>query len=183
MQRTAEARVLVAYATKKGSTKEVAEAVADVLREHGADVDFRRADDVTDVGAYEAVVLGGALYMGRWHSDAQRFLLKHRNALSVLPVFVFGMGPQTLEEKDVAGSRGQLDGALARVPEVEPVSVAIFGGVVDPAKLHFPFNRMSASDARDWDAIRSWAEEVSTYCRPAIVGAPNAVGARSGEGG
>ena len=54
---------------------------------------------------------------------------------------------------DVASSRSQLDRALAATPQVKPDPVAIFGGVVDPAKLRFPFNRLPASDARDWDAI------------------------------
>ena len=78
-----------------------------------------------------------------------------------MPVAVFGMGPATLEEKDVASSRKQLERALRKAPEVKPVSVAIFGGVVDPAKLRFPFNRMPASDARDWDAISAWTADVA----------------------
>jgi hypothetical protein len=52
------------------------------------------------------------------------------------------------------------------VPELEPLSVAIFGGVVDPAKLPFPLNRMPASDARDWAAIEAWAEEVAARIGP-----------------
>jgi menaquinone-dependent protoporphyrinogen IX oxidase len=71
------------------------------------------------------------------------------------------MGPRTLDEHEVAGSRAQLDKALAHTPEVAPVAVAIFGGVVDPDKLRFPFNHMPASDARDWDAIEAWADEVA----------------------
>ena len=153
--------VLVAYATKSGSTREVAEAVAGTLRDHGLDADVRPAREIGAVGGFDAVVLGGALYMGRWHSDARGFLRRHRAALAALPVAVFGMGPRTLEESEVAESRKQLDRALGDVPEVEPVSVAIFGGVVDPSRLRFPFNRMTASDARDWEAIRAWAAEVS----------------------
>jgi hypothetical protein len=71
------------------------------------------------------------------------------------------MGPLTMEENAVEGSRKQLGHALGKVPEVEPVAVAIFGGVVDPQKLHFPFSHMQASDVRDWDAIRAWADEVA----------------------
>jgi menaquinone-dependent protoporphyrinogen oxidase len=114
---------------------------------------------VTEVGhlrGYDTVVLGGALYAGRLHKDARRFLARHREALSVRSVAVFAMGPGSLEPSAVAGSRAQLDRALAKVPEIEPISVAIFGGVVDPAKLRFPFNRMPASDARDWTAIEAW---------------------------
>jgi hypothetical protein len=47
-----------------------------------------------------------------------------------------------------------------KVPEVHPAAVAIFGGVVDPKRLRFPFNRMPASDARDWASIRAWAGSV-----------------------
>lgn len=57
-------------------------------------------------------------------------------------------------------SRQQLDRALAKAPDLVPVSVRIFGGVVDPAKLRFPFTRMDAADARDWTAIDEWADEV-----------------------
>jgi menaquinone-dependent protoporphyrinogen oxidase len=153
--------VLVAYATSRGSTQEVAEAVAATLRRHGLSVDVQPASAVKSLAPYEGVVLGGALYTGRWHGDARAFLQQHRHALANRVVAVFGMGPRTLEEQDVAGSRVQLRKALSKVPEVTPRSVAIFGGVVDPAKLRFPFNRMPASDARDWDAIDAWATEVA----------------------
>ena len=141
-------RILVAYATQHGSTEEVADAVAERLREQGVDVETRLA-------------LGGALYMGRWHADARRFLKRHRRALAAKPLAVFAMGPAPATDEALAESRAQLDRALAKVPEVEPLAVTIFGGVVDPSKLSFPFNRMPASDARDWDAIRSWADEVT----------------------
>jgi len=153
--------VLVAYATKRGSTREAAEAVAATLAEQGLSVDVRPASAVTSLSRYQAVVLGSALYTGRLHGDAPAFLRQHRHALAKRRVAVFGMGPRTLDEHDVAASRAQLDKALAKASKVTPRSVAIFGGVVDPAKLRFPFNRIPASDARDWDAIESWATEVA----------------------
>jgi menaquinone-dependent protoporphyrinogen oxidase len=148
-------RALVTYASKHGSTREVAERVAEVMRGAGADVDVMPAAEVGHLRGYETVVLGGALYAGRLHKDARRFLARHRDALSVRRVAVFALGPQKLEQS--AGSRTQLDRALAKVPEIEPIAVAIFGGVIDPDKLRFPFNRMPASDARDWAAIEAWA--------------------------
>ena len=148
---------LVAYASKHGSTREVAERVAEVMRRSGLDVDVMPASNVGHLRGYDTVVLGGALYTGRLHKDARSFLARHRDPLSVRSVAVFAMGPRTNEPSDVAGSRAQLDRALAKTPEIEPVSVAIFGGVVDPDKLRFPFNRMPASDARDWPAIEAWA--------------------------
>ncbi len=168
MTHTTSDAVLVAFATKHGSTLEVARDVAATLRRHGFTVDVRPAVDVPELDGYDAVVLGGALYIGRLHRDARRFLKRHRTALADLPLAVFAMGPRTLEEADVAGSRSQLDQALAAVPELEPVSVAIFGGVVDPATLSFPLNRMPAVDARDWDAIHGWAEQLATLFRTRV---------------
>ena len=162
--------ILVAYATKMQSTHEVADAVAARLRERGEDVDVRPAAEVGTLRPYGGVVLGGGLYAGRWHRDARRFLAKHREELPSLPVAVFAMGPLTLAPDDVRGAREQLDRALAKEPWLEPASVAIFGGVVDPAKLHFPLNRcMEASDARDWEAIRSWADEIAERLAPRVA--------------
>lgn len=153
--------VLVAYATKHESTHEVADAVASRLRELGHEVEVRPAAQVGTLERYGAVVVGGALYMGRWHRDARRFLARRREELARMPVAVFAMGPLKLEASDVQAARAQLDRALAKEHALEPVAVAVFGGVVDPAKLRFPFNRMEAGDARDWAAIRSWTDEIA----------------------
>ncbi|MGZ4387390.1 MAG: flavodoxin domain-containing protein [Gaiellaceae bacterium] len=153
-----EGRVLVAYATKHGSTREVAESVASTLRGRGIDVEVKPAVAVNELDPYSAVVLGGALYTGRWHADARRLLAKRRKELAALPVAVFAMGPKTLDAAAIESSRKQLQQALAKVPEVKPLSIAIFGGVLDPKQHRFPFNRMEAMDARDWNAIREWAD-------------------------
>jgi menaquinone-dependent protoporphyrinogen oxidase len=156
-------RVLVAYASRKGSTREVAEAIAGRLEEDGLRTVLQPARDRVDLRAFDGVVLGGALYTGRWHRDARRFLRRHRRTLTTLPVAVFGMGPATDDEHAMGASLGQLERALARTPDFVPVAVAIFGGVIDPARLRFPFARMPASDARDWDAIGAWADEVACH--------------------
>ena len=148
--------VLVVYASKRGSTREVAEWIAAALVDKGHDVDVRSASDVGDLDPYAGVILGGALYMGHLHEAARAFLKRHAGALARR---VFAMGPQTLHEDDVAKSRRQLYAALAKTPELTPALVAIFGGVVDPTKLRFPLSRMPASDARDWDEIRRFAEQ------------------------
>jgi len=153
--------ILVAYATKKGSTEEVAQSIARRLSEQDLVVDVRAAADVDDLHGYDGAVLGSALYMGRLHEDARTFLRRHRSDLAGLPFAVFAMGPRTLREEDVADSRKQLAAALAKDPTLEPFATAIFGGVLDPSKQRFPFNRMPASDARDWNAIRAWADEVA----------------------
>ena len=154
-------RILVAYGSSHGSTSEVASALAASLGEEGLYVVLRPAAEVRDLERYDGVVLGGALYAGRLHKDIRRLLKRFRKELAQVPVAVFAMGPRTTEEADVEGSRKQLDQALAKVPEVRPVSVAIFGGVLRPGELHFPFNKMPESDARDWDAIEAWGKEVA----------------------
>jgi menaquinone-dependent protoporphyrinogen oxidase len=150
--------ILVAYASKKGSTAEVAASVGKRLRERGLAVDVRKASEVEDLASYDGVVLGGSLYFGRWHDDARAFLNRFRTALADRPLAVFALGPKTASEDDLAESRDQLDRALG---DVDPAAVAVFGGVIDPEKLRFPFNRMPASDARDWAAIAAWADEVA----------------------
>ena len=156
-----EPKTLVAFASKHGSTQEVAEQVAQTLRDNGLDVDVRPASSVEDLAAYDALVIGGALYMGHWHRDARRLLNRVSEELRERPVFVFGMGPMDLEQKSVEGARKQVDHALAKVPDVQPVSVAIFGGVVHPGELHFPFNRMPEGDARDPEAILAWSDDIA----------------------
>ena len=153
--------ILIAYATKNGSTEQVAGKVAARLSAYGLVADVRAAHDVTSLDGYDGVILGSAIYMGRLHADARDFLQRYRTGLAALPVAVFAMGPRSLLAEDVASSRRQLDAALAKEPALRPLATAIFGGVLDPAQQHFPFNRMPASDARDWEAIDSWANGVA----------------------
>ena len=165
------ASVLVAYATRYGSTQEVAEAVAATLREGGLQVELQSAGEVRSVEEYQAVVLGTALYMFRLHKDARRFLTRHREALSKQPVAIFATGPFNNDEKEWQGVRAQLDKELAMFPWLTPVAQEIFGGKFDPAKLRFPYNlvpylkRLPASDIRDWTAIRAWARSVADKFR------------------
>jgi menaquinone-dependent protoporphyrinogen oxidase len=160
------ASILVAYASKKGSTAEVATFVGRRLRAQGLVADVRRAAEVEDLAFYDGVVLGGSLYFGRWHEDARAFLSRFGTALAERPLAVFALGPKTASPDDLADSRAQLERALG---DAEPSTVAVFGGVVDPAKLRFPFNRMPASDARDWTAIAAWADEVASLVARAEV--------------
>ena len=154
--------VLVAFATKYGSTQEVAEAVAAALKERGIDVDVRPAREVKALDGYSAVVLGAPLYYFRWHKDARKFLDHHRKALVGLPVAVFALGPFANEPDQFEDARGRLDKALAERDWLSPVAVEVFGGKFDSAGLRFPdanpgMKKIPASDIRDWEAIRAWA--------------------------
>ncbi len=158
--------VLVAYATKYGSTREVAETIAATISQSGAQVEILPARNVRSLDGYNAVVLGAALYVGHWYKDARTFLKRHRAALAHLPVAVFTLGPLGNTEKEWQGSRTQLDRELEKASWLTPVAVGLFGGVINPAQLHFPFNRMPAGDARDWKAIRAWAAQLATQFHP-----------------
>jgi menaquinone-dependent protoporphyrinogen oxidase len=151
--------ILVAYASKKGSTAEVATFVGRRLRERGLVVDVRKAAEVENLAFYDGVVLGGSIHFGRWHDDAASFMRRFAAALEERPLAVFALGPKTASPDDLAESRAQLDRALGHA---DPTTVAVFGGVIDPERLRFPFNRLPASDARDWTTIAAWADDVAS---------------------
>jgi menaquinone-dependent protoporphyrinogen oxidase len=158
--------VLVAYASRYGSTREVAEAIGATLREHGMLVEVRAAAEVDGLDEFGAVVLGGGIYMGRWHRDARGFVRHFGTELADLPVAVFALGPTDDEPSHRAGSEKQFRAVTAKFT-FAPVSTRLFGGVIDPAKLHFPFNHMPAADVRDWGQVREWAEELVDRFEPA----------------
>ncbi|HET90760.1 MAG TPA: flavodoxin [Chloroflexi bacterium] len=161
--------VLVVYVTRYGSTQEVAERVAEVMRENGLQVDVKPARQVRTLEGYRAVVLGAPLYIGRWLKDAHRFLARYQESLAQLPVAVFALGPTRAEEMEGPDVRAQLDQQLSKYPWLKPVAAEMFGGRYDPATLRFPDSLLAAlpasplhgapsSDARDWEAIRAWAK-------------------------
>jgi menaquinone-dependent protoporphyrinogen oxidase len=168
------ASVLVAYATRYGSTQEVAQAVAATLRDGGLAVDIQPMREVRSLAGYRAVVLGAPLFMFRWHKDALRFLSRHRAALAERPVAVFALGPthDPHDAQEWQDSRAQLDKELAKYPWFRPVALEMFGGKYDPAYLRFPINllagKVPASDIRDWTAIRAWASHLAAKLEPAL---------------
>jgi menaquinone-dependent protoporphyrinogen oxidase len=173
------ASILVTYATRYGSTQEVAESVAATLRENGLEVELQPMRKVHTLAGYRAVVMGAPIYFGSLHKDAQRFLSQHRQALSERPVAVFVLGPTRDDEKERQGVRAQLDQELAKYPWLTPVALELFGGKYDPAKLRFPDNLIAslpaspshnapASDVRDWAAIRAWASNLAAKLQSAL---------------
>ncbi len=169
------ASVLVAYATRYGSTQEVAEAIAATLRESGLEVDLQPLRQVHSIDQYRAFVIGAPLYMFHWHKDALNFLTRYHTALAKRPVALFALGPFHADEKEFQGAREQLDKELAKFPWLTPAAIEIFGGKFDPEKLTVPHNlvpalkKMPASDVRDWAAIRDWANELAVLFQPALT--------------
>ena len=101
-------RILVAYASKYGSTMEIARKVGDVLTTAGLKVDVGAAEKVTDLTPYDAVVLGSAVYAGTWRQEAVKFLEDYKASLTRIPVWLFSSGPMgegLVPERDCLSNR------------------------------------------------------------------------------
>lgn len=159
--------ILLAYASRFGSTQEVAETIADTLREAGLEVDLQPVQEVKSLDRYSAVVLGAAIYNAKWNADAHQFVMQHQDALTQLPVAIFTLGPLSSSEAAKRNSRRQLDSELAKYPWLKPVALEIFAGKYDPSKPGMGFfdRFVRAQDLRNWDAIRTWANELSAQLR------------------
>jgi len=170
--------ILVAYVSRYGSTGEVAEAVGNALREAGLQVKIARVQDPLLVGDYSAVILGGALYMGRLPGEFHHFLAQNRHVLSTLRPWFFVLGPLGTEAKDFDAARKQAEKQLAKHSWLKPAELQIFGGRLDMRTLRFPFSLLRhmpafreqakcAMDVRDWEAIRGWAAGIARQLRTA----------------
>jgi menaquinone-dependent protoporphyrinogen oxidase len=153
--------VLIAYGSKRGSTGEIAKAIGWTLQEMGLDVDVRPAGEVEDVGPYRAVVLGGAVYMNRWHRDARRFGRRFARALRDRPVWLFSSGPLdlTAEEKKIPPVPfvAKLTGRIGARDH------ATFGGRLASHPSGYAAGAMAerlAGDYRNFAAIRAWASRI-----------------------
>jgi menaquinone-dependent protoporphyrinogen oxidase len=160
--------LLIAYATRYGSTREVAETVANTLRELGAAVEVQQAKDAAVHDGYGGVVLATPFYIGSMLKDATHFLERNKAALERLPVALLTCGPVSAAD-DMTAARKQLDDALAKLEWLHPVAAEMFVGKYDPSHLRMadkliakvpasPLHGIPAHDDRDWAAIRAWAE-------------------------
>ena len=100
--------ILVGYATRSGSTKEVAEAVVKALRDADVPVDLKPLKEVNSLEGYRSVIMGAPLYMFHWHRDALSFLNRSKAALGAVPVAVFALGPFNDKEQEWQDIRKQL---------------------------------------------------------------------------
>lgn len=156
-------RILVAHASRMGSTAEIAAHVAAQLSAAGHDVDVRSCADAPAATGYDAVVLGSALYLGRWLEPALRYLQTQAVPLGQRPTWLFQSGP--------CGAGFDLD--AVRVPRrvrtlarrVGSAPTTTFGGRLDRARTTSRLGRWMATgalsgDFRDWDLISAWTETI-----------------------
>lgn len=168
-------KVLVAYASYCGTTGGVAEAIGQVLCDNGAAVDVRLVKNVDDLSSYKAAVIGSATRSSSWWPDAIEFVERNKEELSRKPVAYFltclALYRDTEANRRVA--RTYMDPVLKAVPDVKPLDMGFFAGVLDYSKLNLMYRIIMKSkmkkrgvpegDFRDWNAIRAWA---SGICSP-----------------
>ena len=165
-------QVLVAYASKHGATAEIAEKIGQVLCQAGLRADVLPVDQVKDLTAYHAVVLGSAVYIGQWCKDAAKFLQTHETPLARRQVWLFSSGP--------TGKRGTAESRKDwRLPEslqpiadhIQPHDITVFHGNLNLKKLNFVEKAMIKKvnalpgDFRDWETITAWAAAIANVLK------------------
>ena len=167
--------VLVAYATDHGSTRGVADRIADRLQQRGVDAEARAVADVGEASRYEAVVLGSAIHGGTWLPAARQFADQNAATLRERPVWLFSVS--TLGDEESMFPLRVADRLRAwrkQTPELaelrrrlHPREHRNFAGAV--ARSHWPatgraFFRATGGrygDHRNWAAIDAWADLIA----------------------
>ena len=167
--------VLVAYATDHGSTRGVADRIADRLQQRGADAETRAVTDVLEISRYEAVVLGSAIHGGKWLPAARQFADRNAAPLRERPVWLFSVSTLGDEESMFPPrAANRLRAWRKETPEVaemrrllHPREHRNFAGAI--ARSHWPatgraFFRATGGrygDHRNWPAIDAWADLIA----------------------
>jgi menaquinone-dependent protoporphyrinogen oxidase len=170
-------KILVAYASKAGSTEGVAEAIGKTLAESGAQVEVRPMKDVKDLAPYCAVVAGSAIQGGQWLPEAMQFMRTYQAALAQKPfaAFLVCMTLAMPNDKYREHVATWLEPVRALV---KPVSEGLFAGALDVGtipsfgdrlkfRLSVALGAWSEGDHRDWNAIRTWASKLAVKLQPA----------------
>jgi menaquinone-dependent protoporphyrinogen oxidase len=169
--------VLVAYASRHGSTQGIAERLAEKITAGGHTAAALPASEVRGTAGYDAFVVGSAAYMFHWLKDATKFVNKNRDTLATHPVWLFSSGPVGTDLVDKEGRDVMETSRPKEFDEFEnlihPKGEQIFFGAWDPdapavgmaerfMRL-MPASKSSipAGDFRDWDAIDAWAGEIA----------------------
>jgi len=166
-------RVLIAVASKHGSTAEIAESICRVLRAAGLDTTVTAPQDVASLDAYDAVILGSAVYVGRWMDTATAFVARHEEALKARPLWLFSSGPLG-EPPQPIDPLGEVNATRDRLGARDH---RVFTGRLDRGRLGFLERAMTSAvkapdgDFRDWNDVEDWAGGIAAAL---AVGAPSA---------
>lgn len=165
-------KIVIVHASHLGSTVEVAENMRNFLRKRGATVTVKPITSVTDINNYNAIIIGSPIQYDRWRPEAEHFVLDHQDVLKKLPVAYF-FTCLVLSKKSPKAQQQAMKYANKLknlAPEVHPVSIGAFAGVLDYDKIPF-FLRLLArgifailgvqkGDYRDWPAIYKWVKSI-----------------------
>lgn len=155
-------KVLVAVASRHGATREIADAIAATLRECGIAAVVADVEAILSLAGYDAIVLGSAVYLGRWLPSARDLVEAHKDTLRTRPVWLFSSGP--LGETKPGGSPVRIDGI---VEAIEPREHRLFDGRLDRSRLGLGEKvvvsavKAPEGDFRDFGAIRQWALNIA----------------------
>ncbi len=156
-------KILVAYGTKRGATQGLSQMLANALVDEGAQVVVEPADAVRDLEGVDAVIVGGSLYMGRWHHDAVRLVKRLTQQLKERPVWLFSSGPIG-EGADEQHDLPPLDKVAALMDRVGARGHVTFGGALDADASGLIASKMAATMAGDWrdpEEVAAWASEIA----------------------
>jgi menaquinone-dependent protoporphyrinogen oxidase len=165
-EKTMPKKILVAYASKAGSTGGVAEAIGKTLADNGTEIEVRLMQDVKDLAPYAAVVVGSAIRAGKLLREAVQFVQTHQAVLARKPFAAF-IVCMTLAQPSAEASQKAAAYLEPMRALVKPASEGLFAGTMDYSKLSLVdgllFRAVGGDhpgDYRDWNAIRAWAESL-----------------------
>jgi len=158
-------KILIATASRYGSTEEIAERIATVFRDGSAETEVRPAYEVEDLSEYDAVVLGTPLYNGKPLAGAIGFAKRLPVDLSEMPTafFVVGLGLAHPTEKII---RKVVKATKDIITHLHPKDVGLFAGSLDYANVNWfvrlvmKLMKIPEGDFRKWDVIERWAQDV-----------------------
>jgi menaquinone-dependent protoporphyrinogen oxidase len=158
-------KILVAYASQYGSTGGVAEVIGKEFCSMGVKTDVSLMRNVKNLSSYHGVVVGSAIYRGKWMPEAVGFVKGNAELLSQIPVtyFMVCMTMHQPTEENRRKALSYLDPVLQTIPQVKPVDIAPFAGAMHYNNLSWLNKQIMQSkgspegDFRDWEAIRAWA--------------------------
>jgi len=155
-------KILVAAASKHGSTAEIADAIAHQLAAAGHEVDVREPELVRALDGVEVVVLGSAVYAGHWLKEAREFSTRLAPDLATRPVWLFSSGPIG---NPATPAEESVDAAVA-LEATGAREHRTFAGRIDKEKLSFGERAIvralhaAVGDFRDWDEIAEWTRSI-----------------------
>ena len=164
-------KILITYASRSGSTAEIAQAIGKTLVQNGAQVDVLPMQDVKDISSYQAVVVGSAIRKSKWLPEAMQFVQTHRTELAAKPFATFTVCITLAMSNTDQYRQAVTEWILPVREQVKPISEGLFAGLLDFRKLPLTFDTLllravvalgifPKGDRRDWNAVRSWVENI-----------------------